>query len=265
MVELTLATELLSVASGSLVGFSLGLIGGGGSILAVPLLAYLVGVAPAHAAIGTSALAVGANAALNLWGHGRAGAVKWRCAFVFAAAGVIGALLGSTIGKALDGERLIALFSIVMVATGIAMLRPRKSLGDAEIRLSRQTARTLLPRLIGIGLAAGLLAGFFGIGGGFLIVPGLMLATGMPIINAVASSLVAVSAFGFTTAGNYALSGLIDWPVAGLFLVGGAVGGFLGGMAARRLAARRNALQRVFAGVIFAVAAYVAARGLGLA
>ncbi|MEZ5878013.1 MAG: TSUP family transporter [Tepidamorphaceae bacterium] len=101
-----------------------------------------------------------------------------------------------------------------------------------------------MPRLGGIGLATGVLAGFFGIGGGFLIVPGLILATGMPIINAVASSLVGVAAFGFTTAANYAVSGLIDWPVAGLFLLGGIAGGVLGGMTSRKLATGRNTLQK---------------------
>ena len=125
MLDQTPTTELLSIFSGSLVGFSLGLIGGGGSILAVPLLAYLVGLSPPHAAIGTSALAVAANALANLWGHARAGKVSWRCAGVFAAAGVAGALAGSILGKMVDGQRLIGLFSIVMVATGIAMLRQR--------------------------------------------------------------------------------------------------------------------------------------------
>ncbi|MFN0263874.1 sulfite exporter TauE/SafE family protein [Tepidamorphus sp. 3E244] len=258
-------TAAFSVLSGSLVGFSLGLIGGGGSILAVPLLAYLVGVTPAHAAIGTSALAVGANALFNLFEHARAGNVRWRCAGVFAASGILGALAGSTLGKMVDGDNLIGLFAIVMVATGIAMLRPRKGDGDATVRLTRDSAGRLLPRLIPIGLATGVLSGFFGIGGGFLIVPGLILATGMPMISAVASSLVGVSAFGFTTAANYAASGLIDWPVAGLFLVGGVLGGVAGGLASRNLAARRGALQKVFAIVIFVVAAYVGAKSLGYA
>ena len=264
MVDLNLASQALSVVSGSLVGFSLGLIGGGGSILAVPLLAYLVGVTPAHAAIGTSALAVAANATANLWGHALAGKVKWRCAGVFALAGVIGAYVGSTVGKTVDGEKLIGLFAIVMVATGIAMLRPRKDAGDENVHLTRESARHLLPRLGGIGLATGVLAGFFGIGGGFLIVPGLILATGMPMINAVASSLVGVAAFGFTTAANYAVSGLIDWPVAGLFLLGGIAGGILGGMASRKLATGRDTLQKLFAAVIFIVAAYVAAKAVGV-
>src|SRR5579863_8822413 len=95
---------LLAILSGSAVGFSLGLIGGGGSILAVPLLLYVVGVTEPHVAIGTSALAVSVNAFVNLVGHWRAGTVKWRCAAVFAAAGTIGAAIGSSLGKVVEGN-----------------------------------------------------------------------------------------------------------------------------------------------------------------
>ena len=91
--------DVLAIFSGSIVGFVLGLIGGGGSILAVPLLVYVVGVSSPHVAIGTSAVAVALSALANLWGHARAGHVKWRCALVFAAAGSAGAVLGSTFGK----------------------------------------------------------------------------------------------------------------------------------------------------------------------
>src|SRR5574342_854025 len=108
-----LVQDALGVASGVLVGFSLGLVGGGGSILAVPLLIYLVGVPSAHVAIGTSALAVAVNAAANLAQHARRGAVKWRCASVLAAAGVIGAFAGSTLSKAVDGQKLLVLFAIL--------------------------------------------------------------------------------------------------------------------------------------------------------
>src|SRR5512134_1871512 len=118
----SLAQGLLVLASGSLIGFSLGLIGGGGSILAVPLLLYVVGLPSTHLAIGTSALAVAVNAFANLAQHARAGTVKWPCAAVFAAAGVLGALVGSTISKAVDGDRLLFLFALVMVAVGAAML-----------------------------------------------------------------------------------------------------------------------------------------------
>jgi uncharacterized membrane protein YfcA len=106
------------------------------------------------------------------------------------------------------------------------------------------------------------LSGFFGIGGGFLIVPALILATGMPILNAVGSSLIAVTAFGVTTAANYALSGLVDWYLAGLFIMGGVVGGLLGARFATTLSGRKGALNTVFAALIFAVAAYMLVRTL---
>src|SRR5246127_1179482 len=113
-----IATSLLSLFSGSLVGFSLGLIGGGGSILAVPLMFYLVGVPDAHVAIGTSAIAVGATAAANLVQHARRGTVKWHCAAVFAAAGVVGAFAGSSLSKMVDGQRLLVGFALLMFVVG---------------------------------------------------------------------------------------------------------------------------------------------------
>ena len=106
------------------------------------------------------------------------------------------------------------------------------------------------------------MSGFFGIGGGFLIVPGLVNATSMPLLNAVGSSLVAVTAFGATTAVSYALSGLVDWPIAGLFILGGAMGGFAGIRIAGRLAAHKRALSVVFSCVVAVVGIYVVAKGL---
>lgn len=243
---------LLGAFAGSLVGFVLGLVGGGGSILAVPLMVYLVGVRSPHVAIGTSALAVAANAALGLATHGRLGNVKWRCASVFALSGVAGAAIGSTLGKAFDGQKLLFLFALVMIAVGILMIRRRGHTGDPEVRLGRENAT----KLVLYGLGTGLFSGFFGIGGGFLIVPGLIAATGMPMIYAVGSSLFAVTAFGLTTAANYALSGLVDWVLASVFIAGGLLGSFLGTRAARRLSGAGH-LTTVFAGLIFVVAAYM--------
>lgn len=176
---------LLAVVAGVLIGLSLGALGGGGSILAVPLLVYVVGVSSPHVAIGTSALAVSVSALGNLGSHWRAGHVKWPCAAVFAGAGVLGAAAGSTAAKALDGEKLLALFGIVMLVVGVLMLRERQATGDPDVRLSNETARELLPLLLGIGFGVGLFSGFFGIGGGFLIVPGLILATdmGRPLVK----------------------------------------------------------------------------------
>ncbi|HAI58800.1 MAG TPA: hypothetical protein DCM32_02860 [Xanthomonadaceae bacterium] len=249
---------LLGALSGVLVGFSLGLVGGGGSILAVPLMVYVVGIDNPHVAIGTSAIAVAANAALNLANHARRGNVRWRCAAVFAAAGVVGAYGGSSLGKAVDGQALLLAFAVLMLVVGGLMLRGSGAGGDAEPRLDRGNA----PRLLGFGTMAGALSGFFGIGGGFLIVPGLVAATGMSMLLAIGSSLVAVTAFGLTTALNYASSGLIDWAVAAVFIGGGLLGGLGGAALATRLSASRGALNKVFAALIFVVAAYMIHQGL---
>ncbi len=256
------ATILLAAGSGGIVGVVLGLVGGGGSILAVPLLVYAVGVTSPHVAIGTSALAVSASALGNLATHARAGNVKWRCAAVFAAAGVLGALAGAAAAKALDGEKLLALFGLVMLVVGAVMLRRRSGSGDPDVHLTQSNARELLPLLLGIGFAVGLFSGFFGIGGGFLIVPGLILATGMPLSFAIGTSLVAVSAFGAATTASYAVSGLIDWPLAGLFVLGGLLGGLLGVKLGTVLAARKQALNLVFAFLVIIVGLYIVWRGL---
>jgi len=254
--------DVLSLGSGSLVGLILGLVCGGGSILAVPLLVYVVGVPSAHVAIGTSAIAVAASAAINLSGHARAGTVRWPCAIVFALSGIVGATIGSQLGKMVDGNKLLTLFCALMIVIGLLMLRPRRSGNDATVRLNRSTAANLLPRLIGSGLVVGALSGFFGIGGGFLIVPGLIGATAMPLIDAIGSSLVSVTAFGSTTAASYAASGFVDWRVAALFVLGGVAGGILGIGLAQRLARQKRALTFIFSGVVTAVGIYVVAKSL---
>lgn len=252
-------SDLLSILSGAAVGLVLALIGGGGSILATPALLYVVGVANPHVAIGTSALAVSVNAFANFINHWRRGNVKWRCAAIFAAAGVIGAALGAQLGKLTDARILLPLFALLMIVVGVRMLRPRASEGDSEVRLSAENA----PKLILAGVIVGAISGFFGIGGGFLIVPGLIAASGMTMIHAIGSSLFAVGTFGATTATSYALDGLIDWRVALLFIGGGMVGGAIGAALSSRIAKQKGALQRVFAVVVFAVAAYMLWRSLG--
>lgn len=247
------AQYLIGVAAGTLVGFLLGVVGGGGSILALPLMVYAVGVRDPHLAVGTSALAVAANAAINALNHARGGAVRWRAAAVFAAAGVTGAWFGSLAGKALPGERLLACFALLMLAVGVLMLRRAAAPAAADGTRGSPS----LPRLIGIGLAVGLLSGFFGIGGGFLIVPGLVYAARLPMLEAVASSLPVVTALSLTTAINYARSAWVDWPLAAAFAAGGAFGGALGAHLARRLAARRGALSTLFGAVLLVVACYM--------
>ena len=244
---------LLGALAGSAVGFTLGLVGGGGSILAVPLMIYLVGVRDPHVAIGTSALAVAANALIGLAHHARHRNVKWRCAATFAGAGVAGALVGSAVGKAVDGQKLLVVFSLLMIAVAGLMVQSRGREGDPTVVLDAANA----PKLVAAGAVTGVVSGFFGIGGGFLVVPALVASTGMPILLAVGSSLVAVTAFGLATGLSYAGSGLIAWGLAGAFIGGGAAGSFAGSRLATRLADRKGVLNGVLAGLIVLVAIYM--------
>lgn len=244
---------LIGAGAGMIVGFSLALVGGGGSILAVPLIVYAVGVTDPHVAVGTSALAVAANAMSGAASHARAGTVRWSVAGVFAAVGAAGAWVGSVAGKALAGPKLLACFAVLMLLVGVLMLRgpPMRNSPAAD------SDRASIPRLVAVGALTGAVSGFFGIGGGFLIVPGLMYAARLPILEAVGSALVAVAAFGLTTAVNYARSGWIDWPLAAVFIGGGTLGSVAGTRFAQRLAARQGALNRLYAILIFLVALYV--------
>ncbi len=160
-----------------------------------------------------------------------------------------------------DGQKLLLLFGLMMIAVGASTLRTPRRADRHDVRLSRETPPELVSRLVGAGFGVGALSGFFGIGGGVLIVPGLMAATAMPMIMAVGTSLVSVAAFGATTAANYALSGLIDWRIAVLFIVAGIAGGTGGVALAHRLAKQKSALRLVFATVVVAVGVYVTIRG----
>ena len=141
------------------------------------------------------------------------------------------------------------------------MLRKQRSIGRPDVRLTRRSALTLAPRLIGLGFAVGAASGFFGIGGGFLVTPALMWATDMPLAMAIGSSLVAVSAFGATTALTYAASGLMDWSLTAFFAVGGLFGGLAGARLTARLATRTRALRPLFAAFVIAAGVFVTADG----
>lgn len=254
-----LFSTLLAVGAGGLVGFTLGLIGGGGSILATPLLIYVVGVANPHMALGTAALAVSVNAYVNLISHARKGNVRWRCAAVFAGMGIVGSYLGSTLGMAIDGQKLLFLFGLLMLVVAGNMFRQSIRVSAGTVTPPHICVRTAI-----VAVGTGAVSGFFGIGGGFLIVPALIFATGMPMINAVGSSLLAVGTFGLVTALNYAHSGYVDWRVAGEFIAGGVIGGVFGMLAATHLATRGTTLNRLFSGIIVIVALYILYRS-GLA
>ncbi len=253
--------DVPALFSGVIVGFVLGLIGGGGSVFATPLLVYYVGLRDPHVAIGTGATAVAMNALVNLFGHARAGNVRWPCALYFAGAGVLGATLGSSLGKVFDGQKLLLLFGVLMLVVAAQMALKKQPAVQHEVRMTKANVLGMAPALTFFGLGAGALSGFFGIGGGFLVVPAIIAATKMPILAAIGSSLVSVTVFGAATAANYAFSGLVDWRVAGFLLAGGVAGGIGGGMLAGRMAVRKQALTQIFAILVAGVGLYVIYRG----
>ncbi len=249
---------ILAALSGGIVAMLLTVFGGGGSVLAVPLLLYVVGVRDPHMAIGASAAGVSLNALTALAGQARAGRVRWPCAILFAVVGSAAAWIGSSAAKAIDGHQLLLAFAVAMAAVGLAMLQPKKNDGDPGVRLNRG----MTPRIVASGAGVGVAAGFFGIGGGFLIVPGLMWATGMTLAAAQATSLLSVAAFGASTAVNYSLSGLVDWGVVAAMAVGGAAGTMAGLPLSKRLGDNAALGRRLFAGLILIVAVYVAYKAI---
>lgn len=247
------AVLALAALGGVLIGLLLTVFGGGGSVLATPWLIYIVGVADTHVAIGTSAAAVAVNAATGLAVQARAGTVKWPCASVFGLSGLAGAFGGAQLAKEVDGTALLHWFALAMIAIAVSMLIPRKADGDPAIHLTPSMVWKLAP----VGLIAGFAAGFFGIGGGFLIAPGLMASTGMTLANAAASSLVSVTLFGGATSVSYAATGQIAWPLFGALVAGGAAGAALGLPISRWMATRVRVARLGFALLVVIVAVYI--------
>ena len=275
--DLTPLQMILSVVSGILVGFSLGLIGGGGSILAVPLLLYLVGLSSvpnaAHIALGTTALAVGLNAYVNSYMHLRKRNVAPRVGGVFAGVGLVGSLLGAYLGHITPGTSLLLYFSVVMMILGayIAVSRRASGAGTHEEGPVLAEARRRCPglnlrRAIAVaaaGFVVGLLSGYFGIGGGFLIVPALIFSSGMCITLAVGTSLLSVGTFGLASGLEYMFYGDVILAISLLYLIGGIAGGYVGTSLAVR--APRDKLRIIYGAIIVAVGIYMLFRTLGIA
>lgn len=265
---MSLDQSILAVVSGGIVGLSLGLLGGGGSILAVPLLLYVVGLKNPHIVIGTTALAVSVNAYLNLIPHWRAGHVNWKAGVGFSLPGIGGAVAGSFLGRQLHGSTLLFLFAILMLIIAGLVLKTARPARDGKVRPTRHDGQGAVtgatdalalhwPKVGGSGFLVGALSGFFGIGGGFLIVPALVFSADLAFITAIGTSLVAVGTFGLTTAITYALHGMINLPAFAAYVVGGALAGIIGTRMATHLSQQRAALNYLFAAVLVAVALYM--------
>lgn len=238
----------LTVVLAVLVGISLGLLGGGGSILTVPLLAYVAGM-EAKQAIATSLLVVGATSAVAAVSHARAGRVQWRTGLLFGVAGMAGAYGGGLLAHFIPGSLLLIGFAVMMIATAIAMLRGRK---DIEVAPHR---RIPVPKVIAEGLVVGLVTGLVGAGGGFLVVPALALLGGLPMPIAVGTSLVVIAMKSFAGFAGYLSGVTIDWKVASMVTVAAVVGALAGA----RLTALVNpdSLRKAFGWFVLAMSSVI--------
>lgn len=283
---------IIALTLAVLVGVSLGLLGGGGSILTVPILTYLVGMEPRDA-IAASLFIVGVTSAVSVFSHARAARVRWKTGLIFGAAGMVGAFAGGLAGGHIPGALLMLLFAAMMIATATAMIRGRKHeaaaprapargggvvgraaaevIGDSNYdadllnaAVEPTTAATLtavktkeLPlfRILLDGFAVGIATGLVGAGGGFLVVPALNLLGGLPMAVAVGTSLLVIAMKSFAGLSGYLFSAHIDWPVVLGFTALAVAGSFVGARLAGIVP--EKALRKGFGWFVLAMGAFV--------
>src|ERR1700757_2611577 len=213
----------LTIVLAVFVGIALGLLGGGGSILTVPLRAYVAGMDAKHA-IATSLVVVGVTSAVGAVAHARAGHVQWRTALFFSAAGMAGAYAGGLVAQFIPGPILLTAFAAIMVAASIAMLRGRKNAAEADGYRPLPVGKITL-----YGVGVGMVSGLVGAGGGFLLVPALALLGGLPMSTAVGTSLVVIAMQSFAGLAGHLASEHIDWRLAAMVTIAAVVGVVIGG------------------------------------
>jgi len=238
-----------SFAAAVAIGISLGLLGGGGSILTVPALVYWAGLPPLEATY-SSLVVVGLTSLSAALQHAFRGHLNLRAALLFAATGIPASFAGSLLSRRIPEKTLLVLFACVMIVAGLAMLLRRQYQPSGEISL---------PRVLSAGIGVGVLTGFFGVGGGFLVVPTLVLFAGLPMADAVGTS-VAVIAFncagGF--AGRFSSAAPIHWIGTLEFSLVAIAGSFAGAFLVSRIPVMM--LRRLFAVFVLAVATFMIAR-----
>lgn len=235
------------IAFGIIIGLLLGLVGGGGSILTVPVLVYVLGLSP-HEATATSLIIVGATAVGGLAPHMQADRVQWRTAILFGAAGILGTFGGAWANRQVSGPIILLLFGILMLVVAARMVRS----GMPDVKAASESKVWIIPVA---GLTVGLLTGFFGVGGGFVIVPALVLWLGLPMRVAVGTSLVIIAINSLAGAVAHRDDGGFNWMVALFFIAGGLLGGQLGARAVGRV--NEEVLKRSFAGVMVSIALFL--------
>ncbi|WP_432843808.1 sulfite exporter TauE/SafE family protein [Dactylosporangium sp. CA-092794] len=225
------------------------MLGGGGSILAVPLLVYVTGL-PTKEAIATSLLVVGATSAVAVVPHLRSGRVRWRTGLVFGLAGMAGAYTGGRIAGYIPAGVLLTAFALMMLATAAAMIRGRRATAGWP-------APHELPvlRVVADGVAVGLVTGLVGAGGGFLVVPALALLGGLPMPVAVGTSLVIIAMKSFAGFAGYLSSVRVDWGVAVVVTIAAIAGSLIGARLAGRIPA--DTLRKAFGWFVVAMGLFV--------
>lgn len=248
----------LTIALAAVVGVLLGLLGGGGSVLAVPLLVFVAGLDP-HPAAAMSLFVVGTTSLAGLVPHARARRVRWLSGLAFGAAGMVGAYLGGQVAGYVPGGVLLGVFSVLMILTAVAMIRGRRApsaAGDAAARMRW--------RLFPIGFTVGLLTGFVGAGGGFLIVPALVLLSGLPMAEAVGTSLLVIvmqatsGLFGHLVGSPAGVT--IDWGLALAVAASAVVGSLVGGRMTGRF--DQELMRRAFGWFVLTMGLVILARQL---
>jgi uncharacterized membrane protein YfcA len=240
----------LAVALAVFVGISLGLLGGGGSILTVPLLAYVAGLDPQQS-IATSLFVVGVTSAVGSITHARAGRVRWRIAAVFGPAAMAGAYGGGRLAHFIPGNVLLIAFALIMIVAAVAMLRGRRDIGD-------ESAGPLpIAKIVLQGASVGVISGLVGAGGGFLLVPALALLGGLPMPVAVGTSLVVISLQSFAGLAGHLAGESIDWKLAGMVTAAAVVGSVIGGLLTSRV--EPATLRKAFGWFVLGMAAVVLA------
>jgi uncharacterized membrane protein YfcA len=242
-------TLLLTLTLAVVVGVVLGLLGGGGSILMVPLLVYVAGL-DAKEAIATSLLVVGVTSATGAIAHARAVRVQWRTGVIFGGAGMVGAYVGGRLSAFIAGDVLLGAFAVMMAVTAVAMLRGRRDVDPAKVR-----DRLPLVRVVLDGAVVGLVTGLVGAGGGFLVVPALALLGGLPMPVAVGTSLVVIAMKSTAGLAGYMSSVSIDWAFAAAVTLAAVVGSLIGGPLAGKVSP--DALRRAFGWFVLVMAGFV--------
>ncbi len=243
-------TLALTAALSVFVGVALGLLGGGGSILTVPILLYAAHL-PAHQAIATSLFVVGVTSAAALVPHARAGRVRLRTGLVFGVSSMFGAYLAGSAAKFLPGYVLLLAFGTMMLVTAVAMLRRRPATDPSAPPAAPQALWKILLE----GLVVGAVTGLVGAGGGFLVVPALVLFGGLTMRDAVGTSLLVIAMKAFAGFAGYVGSVSIDWTIALVVAAAAVAGSLVGGLFVSYISQR--ALRKAFAFFVLVMAVFV--------